>query len=72
LLGEEFDLVDYSLCWGEARVFFYNDTGRLCSIPAAWTSIGPIDPFVETSAGRSPFRVADLLELNRMIHAEDV
>jgi hypothetical protein len=34
---------------------------------ASWTSIGAIDPFVEVSAGRSPFRVSDLLELSRML-----
>ena len=72
LLGQEFDLVDYSICWGEARVFFYNDAGRLCSMPATWTSIGPVDPFVEISGKRSPFRVTDLLELSQMICGEDV
>jgi len=72
LLGREFDLVDYSLCWGEARVFFYDGTGRLCSIPATWTSIGPVDPFVEIASGRSPFRLSDLLELSRMIREIDM
>jgi hypothetical protein len=37
-------------------------------MPAAWTSVGLIDPFVEVSEGRSPFRIADLLELSRIIH----
>jgi hypothetical protein len=55
-----------------ARVYFYDEQNRLCSIPAAWTSVGTVDPFVHVSAGRSPFRFADLLELNRMIHDIDV
>jgi hypothetical protein len=67
LLWRIFDLVNYTICWGEARVFFYDDAGRLCSMPATWTSINPVDPFVEVSGGRSPFRVTDLLELSRMI-----
>ena len=61
-------MVNYTLCWGEAHVYFYNDYNRLCSMPAGWTSVGPVDPFVEISAGRSPFRMVDLLELSGMIH----
>jgi hypothetical protein len=60
-------MVNYTFCWGEARVYFHDDHSRLCSMPAGWTSVGPIDPFVEVSAARSPFRVSDLLELSRMI-----
>jgi len=37
-------------------------------MPAGWTSVGPVDPLVEISAGRSPFRIIDLLELSGMIH----
>jgi hypothetical protein len=55
-----------------ARVYFYDDQNRLCSMPAAWTSVGAIDPFVLVSAGRSPFRFTDLLELSRMILAINV
>ena len=51
-----------------ARVYFYDDQNRLCSMPASWTSVGVIDPFVQVSAGRSPFRFADLLELSRIVH----
>jgi hypothetical protein len=48
-------------------VYFYDDYNRLRSMPASWTSVGSIDPFVQVSAGRSPFRVEDLLELSRLI-----
>jgi hypothetical protein len=65
--GRRFDLVNYTLCWGIARVFFYDDQNRLCSMPASWTSAGAVDPFVRVSAGRSPFRLVDLMELSRMI-----
>ena len=67
LAGREFPLVNYTFCWGEARVYYYDDAGSLGSLPARWTSAGPPDPFVEISAGRSPFRVEDLLELSALI-----
>ena len=65
--GREFQLVTYRLNWGEQRVYFFDDLGALASLPAAWTSIAPRDPFVELSAGRSAFRVADLWELSRLV-----
>ena len=43
---------------------FYLDEGEeLRSIPARWTSAIVDDPFVVMSAGRSLFRLVDLLEL---------
>jgi hypothetical protein len=33
----------------------------VASLPAAWTDIDPVDPFVTMAAGRCPFRIADLL-----------
>jgi Family of unknown function (DUF5372) len=59
--------VTYRRNWGEHRVYFHDDTGRLVSLPALWTSVFPADPFVAVSAGRSPFRVQDLLELAQLI-----
>ena len=57
------DLVTYRHNWGEDRVYFHDDDGRLRSLPAAWTSLRPADPVAVLGAGRSHFRVADLLEL---------
>jgi hypothetical protein len=51
----------------ERRVFFFNTKGRKSSVPLHWTDIGPKDPFVVVSAGRSFFRVEDLLGLVRLI-----
>lgn len=67
LFDQEFDLVNYTVCWGEPRVFYYDQSAQLCSLPAAWTSVGPLDPAVEIGAGRSLFRVSDLLELSQLI-----
>jgi Family of unknown function (DUF5372) len=36
-------------------------------LPTSWTDVGAVDPFVALAAGRSLFRVADLLELAREI-----
>jgi hypothetical protein len=38
----------------------------MASLPARWTSAVSDDPFVVVSAGRSHFRIADLLELARI------
>ena len=51
----------------ESRVFFINAKGRRSSVPLHWTDIGVEDSFVAVSAGRSFFRVEDLLGLIRLI-----
>ena len=50
-------------------MYFHDDEGKLCSLLAGWTSVSPADPFVVVAAGRSPFRLADLLELSRLVDA---
>jgi hypothetical protein len=53
--------------WGSHRVSFYNDAGRLVSLPETWTSLGPADPFVTLSQGRAYARVEDLLGLVQLV-----
>jgi hypothetical protein len=65
--GHEFTLVDWGSAWGEDRVYFHDETGRLRRLPAAWTSAAPPDAFVKISAGRSHFRTKDLLQLAVLI-----
>jgi len=60
-------LIIYRHIWGEDRVYYHDDTGKLRSIPAKWTDVAGGDPFVIVAAGRSPFRVVDLLELYRLV-----
>jgi Family of unknown function (DUF5372) len=67
LRGRKFTLVIYRRSWGEHRVYFHDDTGRLVSLPAQWTSVFPVDPYVAVAAGRAPFRLPDLLELSQLI-----
>ena len=63
LLGRELRLVTFRQNWGEERAYFYDDNGRLASIPLQWTTLAAPDPFVELSGGHSAFRVSNLLEL---------
>ena len=67
LYGRELRLIDEYLAWGEDRVCFRDDKGALRFLPTAWTTLAPPDPFVQMSAGRSHFRVEDLLRLTTLI-----
>jgi hypothetical protein len=53
--------------WGEDRVFFTDEEGRLRSLPTAWTDAADVDPFVALAAERSAFRVEDLLGLAELL-----
>ena len=55
------------LNWGEDRVFYYDLDGKLKSLMANVTDVAAVDDFDRISAGRSAFRVDDLLELRRLI-----
>lgn len=69
--GQQFVLVTTRQNWGE-KLFYYSDAkGRLISIPARWTDRVEPDPATAISAGRSPFRLEDLLELTRLLSALD-
>jgi hypothetical protein len=48
-------------------VYYHDDAGRLRMMPITWTSLIAEDPTLVVGAGRSPFRLADLLELSRWI-----
>jgi len=67
LCGREFTLVDRRTTWGEDRVYYYDEAGRLRRLPAAWTSVVTPTPFEVLSAGRSHFRIDDLLQLVALI-----
>ena len=56
--------VEVRKTWKQERVFFFlGDDGALSSLPVAWTDAADPDVFVAVSAGRSAFRVEDLLAL---------
>jgi hypothetical protein len=68
LAGREFELVAYAHTWGEHRVFFRAPGDeRVRSLPAAWTDVEGPDPFLVLAAGRTCFRVGDLVALARLL-----
>jgi hypothetical protein len=69
LCGQTFPLITLHQAWGEERVAYRDETGKLHSFPTAWTNLAPPDPFVSQAAGRSHFRLMDLLELSRRLAA---
>lgn len=53
--------------WGEDRVMFFDDQGRLRSLLASWTDVDEPDAFTLCSAGRSWLRADDLLHLRALV-----
>jgi hypothetical protein len=66
LHGGTFEVVDRRRCHEE---YLYLEVGaeRVERLPARWTSAGGVDPFVQLSAGRSLFRVDDLVRLAELV-----
>lgn len=65
--GREFVFVATRQTWGEDRVFFLAEDGMQKSLPTGWTDACGPDVFVTMAAGRSPFRVEDLVALTDLI-----
>jgi hypothetical protein len=53
--------------WGEDRVMFFDDQGRLRSLLASWTDVDEPDAFTLCSAGRSWLRGDDLQHLQALV-----
>jgi len=69
LAGQRFELVVERISWGEPRVFFLEPgSGKLKSLPSAWTSLGAPDPFLHLAAGRAIMRLVDLRALAELLH----
>ena len=45
--------------------------GSIDHMPASWTDVVPDDPFVAISAGRSPLRPSDLIEMVQLLKGLD-
>jgi len=69
LFGTEYVLVTRRFNWGDDRVFYYDDEGRLLSLATNLTDLVPPDAFAQAAAGRSAFRIDDLLELRGILDA---
>lgn len=62
----------YAHTWGEQRVFFRTEgEARVRSLPAGWTDVEGPDAFRVLAAGRSFFRVEDLLALAVLVEELD-
>ena len=69
LSGQQFPLLAQRVAWGEPRAFFQDPTtGRLRSLPTAWTNLAPPEPFVVLAAGHALLRLTDLQTLVRLWH----
>jgi hypothetical protein len=67
LFGRDFEFVVHRRNWGEDRVYFHDEDGKLCALPAGWTDVEPDDPFVTIAAGRCPFTLDGLLAVADVI-----
>jgi Family of unknown function (DUF5372) len=63
LCGRALELICRRQHWGEDRVVYEDQNGRLCTIASAWTDIDPVDEFRQVAADRAAFRTIDLLAL---------
>lgn len=67
LRGQSLQVVELLHNWSEDRVICRVADGGLASVPLQWTSLCAPDPAISLTGGRSPFRLADLLELRRLL-----
>jgi hypothetical protein len=68
LYKKEFELIRYRRSWRTEYVDLVDENNQVIAIPIGWTSAASIDPFVEFSAGRSFFRIEDLVRLVDLIN----
>ncbi|WP_420799395.1 DUF5372 family protein [Ktedonospora formicarum] len=69
-LWPQFSPLSQSLAWGEERVFFADpQTQQVRSLPLAWTSLAPLDPFLVVAAGKTVLYFEDIGSLNQMLKA---
>jgi hypothetical protein len=63
LHGQRFELLTVKKVWGEDRVYFLDKKKRLRHLPTSWTDAVESSAFVTLAAGRSAFRLDDLIQL---------
>lgn len=49
------------------RLLLRVDDSTLCSVPPQWTDLTSPDPEVALGQGRALFRIADLMELDKLV-----
>jgi uncharacterized protein DUF5372 len=63
LSGHEIELICRRLHWGEDRVAYHDEAGRLRWISADLTDVDPPEDFQRVAAGTAAFLPVDLLAL---------
>jgi hypothetical protein len=63
LAGHETELICRRVHWGDDRIAYHNEAGRLCWISADLTDVDPPDDFQRVAAGTAAFRLVDLVAL---------
>jgi hypothetical protein len=63
----QYGLVNYRRSWGNKCVDLHDEQDEIITVPIGWTDAVEPDPFVVVSAGRSNFRVEDLVRLVHLI-----
>ena len=61
--GREFELICRRRHWGEDRVVYSGEDGRLRTISAAFTDVARADEFRLVAGGKAAFRTVDLMML---------
>jgi hypothetical protein len=69
--GREFELICRRRHWGEDRVVYSGDDGRLRTISAAFTDAAPLDEFRLVAGGKAAFRTVDLMTLCELLDRLD-
>ncbi|UUZ65485.1 Y4bD/Y4pK family protein [Polaromonas sp. P1-6] len=65
--GKRFVLTTRKQNWGEDRVTFFDEDGRLRSVLASWTNVDEPDAFARAAGSRSWLRTDDLVRLRALV-----
>jgi len=65
--GREFELICRRRHWGEDRVVYAGEDGRLRTISVAFTNVAAGDEFRLVAGGRAAFRTVDLINLCELL-----
>ena len=67
LRGKQFACVGERCNLYGRRLLLQKDDGTICSVPQQWTDLVALAPEIVIGKDRALFRVADLLELARLV-----